>query len=155
MTDRHFGDIPGVDEGAIFANRKELARSGVHRPLQAGICGSKFEGAESIVLSGGYEDDVDNGDVIIYTGHGGNIPGRATQFQDQELDRQNLALVKSYENQTPVRVIRGSRHKSPFSPTTGFQYGGLYRVARWWEQQGKSGFKVFRFELVKIKPEGN
>jgi hypothetical protein len=31
-------------------------------------------GAESIVVSGGYEDDEDHGDTIIYTGHGGNDP---------------------------------------------------------------------------------
>ena len=55
-------------------------------------------------------------DVIIYTGHGGNIPRTATQYQDQELDRQNMALVISGENRLPVRVVRGSKHKSPWSP---------------------------------------
>ena len=150
MTRRHFGEVDGIEEGAIFASRKELALSGVHRPYQAGICGSKYEGAESIVLSGGYEDDIDNGDIIIYTGHGGNVPGKATQFQDQELDLQNKALALSSETQIPVRVIRGAKHKSKFSPKTGFQYAGLYRVTRWSEQTGKSGFKIFRFELVKI-----
>lgn len=153
MAHRHFGEVDGVEEGAIFASRKELALSGVHRPYQAGICGSKHEGAESIVLSGGYEDDTDNGDVITYTGHGGNVPGKATQFQDQDFDRQNMALALSSKTQIPVRVIRGAKHKSPFSPKAGFQYAGLYRVTRWWEQKGKSGFRIFRFELMKIGSE--
>jgi putative restriction endonuclease len=30
-----------------------------------------MNGAESIVVSGGYKDDKDFGDVIVYTGHGG------------------------------------------------------------------------------------
>ena len=135
-----FGDVPGICEGAWFEDRKALAKAGVHRPLQSGICGSKSEGAESIVLSGGYEDDEDHGDVITYTGHGVNIPRTATQFEDQELDRQNMALVLSCEQQLPVRVVRGSKHRSRWSPDSGYEYGGLYRVVSWWEQRGKSGF---------------
>jgi hypothetical protein len=98
MADRIFGELPGVPEGTLFEDRTELSKAGVHRPRQAGICGGKGEGAESIVLSGGYEDDIDSGDVIVYTGHGGNIPRTATQYQDQELDRQNMALVISCKN---------------------------------------------------------
>jgi putative restriction endonuclease len=37
-----------------------------------GIHGTAKEGADSIVVSGGYVDDRDMGDVIIYTGEGGN-----------------------------------------------------------------------------------
>lgn len=44
---------------------------GVHRPHVAGIHGREAHCAYSIVLSGGYEDDVDNGDEFIYTGSGG------------------------------------------------------------------------------------
>ena len=33
-----------------------------------GIGGTKAEGADSIVVNGGYEDDEDYGDEIIYTG---------------------------------------------------------------------------------------
>jgi putative restriction endonuclease len=150
MVERSFGEIDGVTEGDEFEDRKELSVAGVHRPRQAGICGGKAEGAESIVLSGGYEDDLDNGDVIIYTGHGGNVPGKATQFKDQELDRQNMALVVSCENRLPVRVVRGAKHKSQWSPPAGYRYSGLFRVSRWWEQRGKSGFRVLRFELRKI-----
>lgn len=71
MSDRIFGEIQGISVGAIFANRKEAAAAAVHKPLQAGISGSKDEGADSIVISGGYEDDFDSGDEIIYTGEGG------------------------------------------------------------------------------------
>ena len=150
MSDRIFGELPDYPEGTEFEDRAALSKAGVHRPRQAGICGGKAEGAESIVLLGGYEDDVDHGDVIIYTGHGGNVPRTATQYKDQELDRQNMALVVSCENRTPIRVVRGSKHKSPWSPGAGYVYSGLYRVVRWWEQRGKSGFSVIRFELRKL-----
>src|SRR5262249_20257309 len=73
-----------------------------------------------------------------------------TQHEDQELDRQNMALVKSCEDRLPVRVVRGAKHRSQWSPQSGYVYAGLYRVVRWREQRGKSGFKVFRFELRKI-----
>ena len=38
--------------------RPKVSESGVHRPHVAGIHGREHEGAYSIVLSGGYEDDV-------------------------------------------------------------------------------------------------
>src|SRR5207247_612670 len=71
------------------------SESGVHRPRMAGISGAGQEGADSIVISGGYEDDEDFGDVVVYTGHGGNDPASGRQIADQKLERGNLALWKS------------------------------------------------------------
>ena len=65
-----FGHIPGYPVGSRFENRAALAEAGVHRHRQAGISGSATKGADSIVLSGGYEDDQDLGNLIIYTGYG-------------------------------------------------------------------------------------
>ena len=42
-----------------------------HRPPVAGIAGKPVDGAYSIVLAGGYEDDIDHGDEFTYTGAGG------------------------------------------------------------------------------------
>lgn len=71
----------------------QVAEAGVHRPHVAGIHGRETDGAYSIVLSGGYEDDVDNGEEIIYTGSGGrDLTGRRTAAQqscDQTLTRLN------------------------------------------------------------------
>jgi putative restriction endonuclease len=55
---RVFGEISGVILGAVFESREALAKSGVHPPTVAGISGSQNEGADSIVLSGGY--------VVVY-----------------------------------------------------------------------------------------
>ena len=74
---RQFGPVNGVSVGQIFASRKELSDAKVHCPTQAGISGSQYDGADSIVLSGGYEDDQDHGEVIVYTGHGGRDSEKA------------------------------------------------------------------------------
>jgi putative restriction endonuclease len=145
----YFGEVPGVAEGTVFANRAASSLAGVHRPLMAGICGNPHEGAESIVLSGGYEDDEDRGDVIVYTGHGGNDPGTGKQVADQALARGNLALVRSMVDGLPVRVVRGSRHASPLAPPFGYSYDGLFFVETYWAEVGKSGHRIWRFRLRK------
>jgi len=148
---RIFGSIEGISEGHLFLSRLELSESAVHRPLQAGISGSEREGADSIVLSGGYEDDEDMGDVIIYTGHGGRDPKTSQQISDQLLRNQNLALAKSCVSGQPVRVIRGHSHRSQYSPKFGYRYDGLYRVESYWRSRGRSGHIVWRFRLVKLQ----
>lgn len=102
-----FGEIEGYGSGAVFESRKQLSDAGLHRPLQAGISGNGREGANSIVLSGGYQDDKDLGIEIIYTGQGGRDPDSGMQIADQELTRGNLGLAVSKENGYLVRVIRG------------------------------------------------
>jgi putative restriction endonuclease len=148
-AERVFGDISGIPIGATYADRLELARAGIHKPTQAGISGSGKEGADSIVLSGGYEDDEDFGDVIIYTGRGGQDEDRRRQIGDQELTGQNLALAVSMQQGLPVRVVRGSNHRSEFSPRSGYRYDGLYTVESYWHDKGRAGFKVWRFRLVR------
>jgi len=149
MTDRIFGEIQSIPVGTTFQTRKEAAAAGVHKPLQAGISGSKDDGADSIVISGGYEDDSDSGDVIIYTGEGGQ-DDKGRQIANQELVRGNLALAKSEIDGLPVRVIRGADKKNPFAPESGYRYDGLYSVESHWHDIGKSGFLVYRFRLVKL-----
>lgn len=146
---RIFGHILGVEVGDTFSDRLELSVSGVHRPRQAGISGSQNEGADSIVVSGGYEDDQDLGDEIIYTGQGGRDLNTSKQVTDQELVRGNLALALSAVRGLPVRVIRGANSKSSFAPEKGYRYDGLFRVVTYWQETGKSGYRVWRFYLVK------
>jgi hypothetical protein len=60
--------------GTPFPSRAAMSEAGVHRPLLTGIAGGEGEGAESIVLAGGYEDDQDYGAEITYTRHGDTDP---------------------------------------------------------------------------------
>lgn len=143
---RLFGEIEGVVAGTEFASRADLAASGVHRPTQAGISGSSSQGADSIVVSGGYEDDEDYGDYLIYGGQAGFDPNTRQQNEDAELSRGNLALVVSYNKGLPVRVTRGLGSARQHT----YRYDGLYLVERWWVDRGKTGFKIYRFALRKI-----
>ena len=115
----------------------------------AGISGSGSDGADSLVVSGGYEDDVDAGDLIVYTGHGGNDPSTRKQVADQDLTVGNLALARSCLDGLPVRVVRGAGGDPKYSPPSGYRYDGLYYVEDYWHEIGRSGFRVYRYRLVK------
>lgn len=141
--------------GSHFESRAELSEAGVHGHRQAGISGSASEGADSIVLSGGYEDDLDNGDVIVYTGHGGRDQETNKQIADQSFSRWNQALAYSSLNGLPVRVVRGAGHDSPYSPSTGCRYDGLYMVDDYWHETGRSGFRIWRYRLIELANQSN
>lgn len=154
MTDlRAFGHIPGMAPGTVFADRAALARSGLHKPHQAGISGSAKTGADSIVVSGGYEDDQDFGAEIVYTGQGGRDINTGMQIANQQLERGNLALVVSELNGFPVRVIRGCDPKNQFAPNQGYRYDGLYRIESHWHEAGKAGFSVWRYRFVMLESD--
>nr|CAH0112559.1 unnamed protein product [Daphnia galeata] len=151
-----YGAVPGVEIGRIWEMRMECSRDGIMRPPVAGIHGGP-EGAYSIALSGGYEDDMDLGDCFTYTGEGGRaLKGTkakpknlrtAPQSKDQTLTKGNLALSLNIETRKPVRVIRGYKADTEFTPEFGYRYDGLYTVEKYWLCVGKSGFKVFKFAL--------
>lgn len=149
MPKRLFGEIPNVIEGQHFGTRLELSHSVVHRPPRAAISGSQAEGADSIVRSGGYEDDKDFGDVILFAGHGGRNHKSKKQTTNQDRNPQNPTLIKSYETGLPIRVIRGAALSSPFAPASGYRYDGLYCVEAYCKEKGKSGYDAYVFELVR------
>ncbi|WP_034238508.1 YDG/SRA domain-containing protein [Saccharomonospora iraqiensis] len=149
MAQREYGEIPGYPEGTLFANRQELRLAGLHSPNQGGISGGK-DGADSIVVSGGYPDDEDHGDVIIYTGQGGRDPSTGRQINDQKLVQGNIGLVRSQLDQRPVRVIRGAGGNPDYSPERGYRYDGLFRVVNYWHAVGLDGYRIWRFRLEKL-----
>ncbi|KAI0750225.1 PUA-like domain-containing protein [Daedaleopsis nitida] len=153
----HFGHIPGVPVGSTFHNRWFLHQAAVHRGIIAGIAGHRKEGCNSVVLSGEYEDDRDNGDQFVYTGCGGRIaadgskPRDGPQTCDQEWsNRGNASLKVSALTKKPVRVIRGYKSHPTYAPTEGYRYDGLYEVEKAWMDVGKSGHKVCKFVLTRL-----
>lgn len=144
-----FGEIDSIQEGHWFESRKEMMPTSFHRNWGRGIDGNGKEGASAVVLSGGYEDDEDLGDIIIYTGAGGNDPNTGRQIAHQSWENSgNAGLNKSMNEGLQVRVIRGYAHKSDYSPKRGYIYAGLYNVVEAWEETGASGFKVCKFKLI-------
>jgi putative restriction endonuclease len=144
-----YGHIEGIKEGQIFSSRKEVKDAGLHIHTDAGIDGTTTEATCAIVISGGYEDDVDELDYILYTGQGGQNTRRGenitTQIKDQEFTRGNQGLVLSKEYNKPVRVIRG--YQTTHGPENGYRYDGLYYVVDYERVKGKKGFYVCRFHL--------
>ncbi|KAH9918942.1 PUA-like domain-containing protein [Epithele typhae] len=152
-----FGAIEQVPVLSTFASRTCLYRAAVHKRTMAGISGTKSKGCTSIVMSGGYEDDRDEGDSLTYTGAGGRITknGEAPRDGPQSCDQtwqngSNAALKMSVTTRKPVRVVRGFQSNSKYAPAAGYRYDGLYTVEQAWMDTGRSGFQVCRFRLVRL-----
>ncbi|CAD6238967.1 GSCOCG00008581001-RA-CDS [Cotesia congregata] len=183
----HKGPIPGTEVGMSWRYRLQVifvfllprikvSEAGVHRPHVAGIHGRENECAYSLVLSGGYEDDVDNGDEFLYTGSGGrDLSGNkrtAAQSSDQKLTKMNKALALNcnaqfnnvegatainWQEGIPVRVIRSAKLKKYhqakiYAPEEGFRYDGIYKVVKYFPEKGKRGFLVWRYLLRRDDP---
>lgn len=146
-----FGQVHGLKVSEHFPNRASMVTAGVHRMTVHGIDGNRTHGAAAIVLNGGYEDDRDFGDRILYTGSGGNDSGSNRQTEDQDQFNAGVAaLLTSEKTQNEIRVFRGFKHVSPWSPKSGYQYAGLYRVSKSENVPGMSGYRVWRFELERV-----
>ncbi|CAI9275241.1 unnamed protein product [Lactuca saligna] len=160
----HFGPITaandpergmGVLVGETWEDRMECRQWGAHLPHVAGICGQSEYGAQSVALSGGYEDDEDHGEWFLYTGSGGrdlsgNKRTNKTQSFDQKFDKSNEALRVSCKKGYPVRVVRSHKEKrSSYAPEKGVRYDGVYRIEKCWRKPGIQGYKVCRYLFVR------
>ncbi|XP_013587843.1 PREDICTED: E3 ubiquitin-protein ligase ORTHRUS 2-like [Brassica oleracea var. oleracea] len=161
----HFGPIPaendpvrnqGVLVGESWEDRLECRQWGAHFPHVAGIAGQSNYGAQSVALSGGYEDDEDHGEWFLYTGSGGrdlsgNKRTNKDQSFDQKFEKSNEALRVSCKMGYPVRVVRSHKEKrSAYAPEAGVRYDGVYRIEKCWRKVGIQGsFKVCRYLFVR------
>ncbi|KAK7694622.1 hypothetical protein QCA50_001809 [Cerrena zonata] len=157
---KQYGAIPGIEVGTWWETREACSKDAIHAPWVAGIAPGP-QGAYSVALSGGYEDDIDIGDGFTFTGSGGrdlkgtkNNPKNlrtAEQSSDQTFENNfNKALKKSAETKKPVRVIRGYKLHSQYAPLEGYRYDGLYTVEKAWQDRGLSGFLVCKFAFKRI-----
>jgi len=142
------GDVPGCWVGQMFDKRVDMMAVRMHQQSQAGIDGKPETGCYSIVLNAGYEDDVDNGEEVTYTGCGGIDP-KGGQIKDQEFTGKNASLVVSCQQKWPVRVIRGHNCPSQYAPLQGYRYDGLYEVLDWWAEE-VNGFKMCKYRLKRL-----
>jgi len=145
-----FGHISKFPEGSTFKNRNDVKSAGLHNMPVHGISRVPNIGADCIVLNGGYVDDEDKGDIIIYTGEGGRRANETKHTFKQELVRGNKDLALNKINNLPVRVIRGPRLDSDYKTKSGYRYDGLYKVDKYWPHSGIDGFIVWKYKLVKI-----
>ncbi|KAA6428294.1 MAG: E3 ubiquitin- ligase ORTHRUS 2-like [Trebouxia sp. A1-2] len=165
----HFGPIPpeadprglGVRVGESWKDRLDCRQWGAHFPHVAGIAGQSNVGAQSVVLSGGYEDDRDEGEWFLYTGSGGrdlsgNKRTNKEQSFDQKFESSNKALLISCQKGLPLRVVRSHKEKrSAYAPTEEepVRYDGIYRIVRCWRKAGMQKFLVCRYLFVRCDNE--
>ncbi|KAK7313123.1 hypothetical protein VNO77_37553 [Canavalia gladiata] len=151
-SQKRIGNISGIEVGHQFYSRAEMAAVGFHSHWlngidYMGVCYVKtysnyeFPVVVAIVLSGMYEDDLDNAEDIVYTGQGGhNLTGDRRQIRDQKLERGNLALENCVEQCVPVRVVRGHGSSSSYFGKE-YNYDGLYKANKVYTYDGL--YKVY------------
>uniref|UniRef100_A0A8C9Z9U3 E3 ubiquitin-protein ligase UHRF n=1 Tax=Sander lucioperca TaxID=283035 RepID=A0A8C9Z9U3_SANLU len=176
VPSNHYGPIPGIPVGATWKFRVQVSEAGVHRPHVGGIHGRSNDGSYSLVLAGGFEDEVDRGDEFTYTGSGGrDLSGNKrigehsfdqTLTHMNRLDEHNSALAlalncdaplndkdgaesRNWRAGKPVRVVRSSKGRriSKYAPEEGNRYDGIYKVVKYWPEIGKCGYLVWRYLL--------
>uniref|UniRef100_A0A3Q3JH40 E3 ubiquitin-protein ligase UHRF n=1 Tax=Monopterus albus TaxID=43700 RepID=A0A3Q3JH40_MONAL len=145
----------------------QVSEAGVHRPHVGGIHGRSNDGSYSLVLAGGFEDEVDRGDEFTYTGSGGrDLSGnkrigdmsfslgycllRALALNcDAPLNDKDGAESRNWRAGKPVRVVRSSKGRriSKYAPEEGNRYDGIYKVVKYWPEIGKCGYLVWRYLL--------
>uniref|UniRef100_A0A8C6VTK8 E3 ubiquitin-protein ligase UHRF n=1 Tax=Nothobranchius furzeri TaxID=105023 RepID=A0A8C6VTK8_NOTFU len=145
VPSNHYGPVPGVPVGTTWKFRVQVSEAGVHRPHVGGIHGRSNDGSYSLVLAGGFEDEVDRGDEFTYTGSGGrDLSGNKRIGEhcfDQTLTHMNRALAlncdaplndkdgaesRNWRAGKPVRVVRSSKGRriSKYAPEEGNRYDG-------------------------------
>ena len=77
-----YGEIAGYPEGSTFESREDVRLAKLHSKKMDGISCIVGNPADAIVLSGGYIDDKDEGDYILYTGQGGQDPKTKKQIRE-------------------------------------------------------------------------
>lgn len=153
---KRVGSVPGVEIGDIFFFRMEMCVVGLHAQSMGGIDALHIQGdrgeetlAVSIVSSGEYDDEADDGDVIIYTGQGGNFNKKDKHVSDQKLHKGNLALDRSSRTHNEIRVIRGIKDAvNPGAKT--YVYDGLYKIQDSWVEKAKGGGGLFKYKLIRV-----
>lgn len=123
-------------------------RDGAHGAKISGISGNSEHGAFSIVLSGTYDNlDADRGDILYYCGsHSLVNKNPTTPIKSPYTD----SLRHSIGTKNPVRVLRSARSNSPWSPSHGIRYDGLYVVTGEETKRNKLGGAYARFRMDRI-----
>lgn len=125
----------------MFASRKSLFASGVHRNIAYAICANAGTHlAESILISE-VRAGIDFGDVVYFEGDGGAPDARGQSTTDQVMEGANGRLAANVDAQVPVRVVRAT--------TNGYRYDGLFRVESAWIEPGRAQHLVCRFRLTR------
>ncbi|CAO2035972.1 unnamed protein product [Urochloa humidicola] len=145
---KYIGSVPGIYPGDIFHWRVELCVVGLHRPHRLGIdCTKKHDGTSVAISIVSYAQSSDikySLDVLVYTGSG-------AVTVNQKIEGANLALKRSMDTNTPVRVIHGFTTVNEKKKFPTYIYGGLYHVEKYWREKDHGDRYVYMFRLRRME----
>ena len=120
----------------------DCSRDRVHDPFDENIQNGPF-GVTSICTSNvNLNEDVDLGNSLTVTGQ---------QFSAAASEKD--PLIKNFENQIPVRLIRSYNLFNEYAPKTGYRYDGLYIVTNFWIGVNTDLIKYYKFALLRISDQ--
>ena len=94
-----------------------------------------------MVVSGGGYENIDNGDTIKYCGTQGNLdsPSLGTTM-----------MLKAYETQQPIRVLRSSSLPATnlYRPARGIRFDGMYHITSYEILSQETA--MYRFTLSRL-----
>lgn len=147
---KYAGSVPGIHVGDIFHMRVELCVVGLHHPHRLGIDHIKEEDGTCVavsIVSYAKSSDVkkNNLDAFVYA-------GSLTATINQKIAGTNLALKKSMDTKTPVRVIHGlsTNLSGNCQKKKVLIYGGLYLVEKYWREKESEDCYVYMFQLRRM-----
>ncbi|XP_037757847.1 E3 ubiquitin-protein ligase UHRF2 isoform X6 [Chelonia mydas] len=179
VPSNHYGPIPGVPVGTTWKFRVQVSEAGVHRPHVGGIHGRSNDGAYSLVLAGGFEDEVgtppscssmpsggilnhatgehkaDRGDEFTYTGSGGrDLSGNKRIGEhsfDQTLTHMNRALALNCD--APLDDKNGAESKNwrAGKPVRVVRSSKGRRISKYAPEEGNRYDGIYK--VVKYWPE--
>ncbi|KAL6903405.1 hypothetical protein ACP4OV_004218 [Aristida adscensionis] len=148
---KYVGSVPGINVGDIFHLRVELCVVGLHHPHRMSVDCLKEDDGSTVaisIVSYVHSSDIKNNlDVLVYSG--------SAAAGNQKIEGTNLALKKSMDTKTPVRVIHGlitylsgiCRKKK----NTTYIYGGLYMIEKYWREKECEDRYIYMFRLRRME----
>ncbi|XP_078046937.1 uncharacterized protein LOC144475185 [Augochlora pura] len=134
-----YGQIPEFPPGSWWGIRMDCSRDRVHDPFDKNIHIGPFGVTSFCTSSINSNEDIDLGNFLTLTGQ---------RYFDEKSDTD--PLIKNYENQVPVRLIRSYNLLNEFAPKTGYRYDGLYIVANFWIAVNPDSTKYYKFALLRL-----
>ncbi|KAG6829205.1 hypothetical protein H0H92_005334 [Tricholoma furcatifolium] len=144
--------------------RAKLSEAGVHSRSYAGISGTVDLGAFSIVVSGGYVDDDDQGNFLRYTGTGGqpdSFSGHSAQVADQSFDHRDNRTLQKQKGPFASSAVRGRVHTPLTKGRSGIPSSTLGFLTKMhlctdtgstaYLDKGVDGFAVCKFDLRRVE----
>ncbi|XP_011310701.1 uncharacterized protein [Fopius arisanus] len=133
-----YGPIPGFPAGSWWGIRMDLSRDQVHLPFDKDL-DEASAGALSLCTShSNPHNDLDFGDYLTFT----------------TIETLASPLIRSCQNQIPIRLVRGYNLANKYAPKTGYRYDGLYQVISLWQvETASTPVKILRFALVRLNSQ--